>query len=196
MVENGGPRYRGNPVGRTWKSARPTLRVGLGRTEKPAMTKPVFQLSAAFAGLVLLCFLTFEGKTLGQSMGLIEGEEEPVLVFTIPRSEDLARVRAAIADERVLFEGDAGFVRVGGRVFVRDTQRAGDLIKIAGWLDKPIRIISLGVGSGREGEGTSSEVGRRREERLARLRKLVNKPWLTRGEQVFVLQAMNDGLEI
>ena len=34
------------------------------------------------------------------------------------------------------------------------------------------------------------------EETRVRLDDLVKKPWLTRGEQLFVLKAMNDGVEI
>jgi len=160
------------------------------------MTNPILQMSAAFAGLVLLFFLALEGKTVGQSLGLIDAEQDSVLVFTIPRPEDLARVRAVIHEERVLWEGDEGFVLAGGRVYVKETGHAGELIKIGGWVDQPIKIVALGMSADDAGKGTGVAVGLTREERLAWLRKLVYKPTLSRGEQYFVLQAMNDGLEI
>lgn len=160
------------------------------------MNDSVHQLGAAFAGLVLLCFIALEGKTVGQSLGWIDVSEDPVLVFTIPQDGNLARVRTAIHDERVLWEGDAGFALVGGRIYVKSPEQAGDLIKIGGWVDRPIKIVGLGMHTEESAGNDSPVVALNREERMVQLRKLVNKPSLTRGEQIFVLQAMNDGLEI
>lgn len=159
------------------------------------MTNPWFQLGAAFAGLVLFAVVSFEGRGVAESLGLVE-PDEPVLVFEIPHPERLAGVRRAIRDERVLFDADAGFAARGGRLYVRDVGEAGALITAAGWGDQPIRIVSLGMDDdekGGDGRGASKLSD---EERMARLRALVHKPTLTRGEQMFVLQAMNDGLEI
>lgn len=100
------------------------------------MTNPFFQLGAAFAGLVVIAIAALEGKEIAQSVGLVE-EDEPVLVFEIRHPQNLASVRNAIADDRVVEE---------------------------------------------------------REERLAKLQSLVHKPTLSRGEQLFVLKAMNDGI--
>jgi len=160
------------------------------------MKNPFFQVGAAFAGLVVLTVFALEGRTVGQSVGLLEAEEDPVLVFMIPDSENFARVRAAIDDKRVLWEGDGGYALVGARVYVKDLKQAGGLITIGGWVDKEVQIVGLGMDSKSAGSGEELEPGRTREERMILLRKLVHKPSLTRVEQVFVLQAMNDGLEI
>lgn len=159
------------------------------------MTNPFFQLGAAFAALVVLSFTALEGRDLAQHIGLVE-EDEPVLVFEIPHADHFAGVRSAIADERVLEEREGGFSVRGGRVYVQQIEQAGDLIETAGWVEQPLLIVGLGMD--REPAGVEPGEARpmTREERLARLRALVHKPTLTRGEQLFVLQAMNDGLEI
>ena len=66
------------------------------------------------------------------------------------------------------------------------------MIESAEWVDRPIRIVRLDP---REQRGDTPEAGSD-EARLAKLRSLVNKPMLTGAEQMFVLMAMNDGLEI
>ena len=120
----------------------------------------------------------------------------PVLVFTIPDSASLARVRAAIRDERIVFEKDGGFAVKGGRVYVNDPRQAGEFIKAGGWVEKPIKIVSLGIDEDVVGDSTPADARLSRDERMTRLRQLVHKRSLNRGEQIFVLQAMNDGLEI
>lgn len=158
------------------------------------MTNPWFQLGAAFAGLVMFSFLAFEGKDVAQELGLVE-EDEPVLIFTIPHPDHFASVRKAIRDDRILYEDELGFTLHGGRVYVPDVSQAGALIKTSGWTDQPIQIVSLGMDSG-EPEEAGSQHPMTPEERHARLLELVKKPTLTRGEQMFVLHAMNDGIEL
>lgn len=159
------------------------------------MTNPFFQLGAAFAGLVLFAFMAFEGTDVARDLGLV-GEDDPVLVFEILHPEHLANVRRAIADERVLEEGETGFSVRGGRVYVQDVGRAGDFIERGGWVDRPVQIVGLGMEAGDAEEGGGAKPPMTPEERRARLYALVKKPSLTRGEQMFVLQAMNDGIEI
>jgi len=158
------------------------------------MTNPFFQLGAAFAGLVFFSFMALEGKDVAQDLGLVE-EDEPVLIFEIPHPEHLANVRRAIADERVLEEGEGGFSVRGGRVYVQDVGRAGDFIERGGWVDQPVQIVGLGM-EAEDDRSDGAEPALTPEERRARLYALVKKPTLTRGEQMFVLQAMNDGIEI
>lgn len=153
---------------------------------------PYFQLGAAFAGLVLFAVVSLEGKDLAQEIGLIE-EDEPVLVFTIPHPERFAGIKRAVVPDRIVRESDLGFALEGGRVYVQDFAAAGPLIKDSGWLDQPIQIVSLGVDE-EEGAEEGGPHPLSDDERLARLRSLVKKKTLTRGEQMFVLAAMNDGI--
>lgn len=139
-------------------------------------------------------FVALEGEKIGKEMGLIEGD--PVLVFVVPQAESKQRIRTAVSKDRVVWEGEAGFALVGERVVTSSFEQAGEVIKGAGWLDRPIRIVTLQAVP--EEEGAESEAGSpaSREARRKRLLELVNQPTLSRGEQMFVLQAMNDGIEL
>lgn len=150
-----------------------------------------FKIGLAFAILVLLTIVAFEGKNLSQRVGL--SDMDPVLVFVIPEIENARRVRAAIAPERISWQGKEGLALVGGRVVALNLDDAGEVIEGAGWVDRPIQIVRLENPAPAEGGDVEA---RSDEGRLARLRSLVNKPTLTRGEQMFVLMAMNDGIEI
>ena len=193
-------RYRENPATRRRKSARPRLRLRAERTEATTMSNPFFQLGMLFAAFVLITLVALEAEDVGSEIGLLEQQEQPVLVFTIPERARLARVREAIADDRILWEGDGGFALVNARIYVHDLRQAGELIQSGDWVDRTVQIVSLGIDTDERdvGETTAGEhgAGLSPEERLAKIRQLVNKPSLTRAEQVFVLQAMNDGLEI
>ena len=158
------------------------------------MKNVFFQLGAAFAALVLFAIFAFEGKDFSQTLGLFE--DEPVLVFTIPNPKHLASIRKAVKADRILEEDDNGIALHGGRVYVNDMSEAGKLISRAGWVERPIQIVSLGVDETEEAEESGTQPKMTREEKLEKLRGLVNKPTLSRGEQMFVLSAMNDGIEI
>ncbi len=154
------------------------------------MGSKTLQVLAGFGLLVAGVVLAFEGPGLGKQLGLIEKDE--VLVFVIPDLENARRVRRAISKERIVWEGSAGIALLGGRVVALDLDSAAEVIESAEWVDRPIRIVRLDP---REQRGDTPEAGSD-EARLAKLRSLVNKPMLTGAEQMFVLMAMNDGLEI
>ena len=66
----------------------------------------------------------------------------------------------------------------------------------AGWIDRPIQIVTLDADlDDEDGAGDSADPVSR-ESRRQQLLDLVHKPSLSRGEQMFVLSAMNDGIEI
>ncbi len=157
------------------------------------MRSGAFQAGALLAALIMGTFAALEGENLAEEMGLLEGD--PVLVFVVPLAENARRIRAAVSEERVVWEGEAGFALAGERVITSSFETAGEVIKGAGWVDRPIRIVTLeqdleAAAESDDGRSASSEA------RLKRLRELVRQPTLSRGEQIFVLQAMNDGIEI
>lgn len=155
------------------------------------MKSSAFKIGLAFATLVGLTIAVFEGESVTKKLGITE--KDPVLVFVIPSLENARKVRAAIAPERIALQSQKGLALTGGRVVALSLDDAGDVIEEAGWVDHPIQIVRLedpGPEDGEEFEPGSDEA------RLARLRSLVNKPTLTRGEQMFVLMAMNDGIEL
>ncbi|MEE8166345.1 MAG: hypothetical protein V3T64_12300 [Myxococcota bacterium] len=145
----------------------------------------------ALCALIVVTAVAFEGPGVAKRFGLVE--KDPVLVFVLPGVENARRLRASIAPDRIVWQGVQGLALAGGRVLALNLDDAGDVIEIAGWVDRPIQIVRLQ--DARWEEGAELDGGSRKE-RLARLRSLVNKPTLNRVEQIFVLMAMNDGLEI
>jgi hypothetical protein len=157
------------------------------------MRSGAFQAGLLFAALIMGTFVALEGENIGKEMGLIEGDA--VLVFVVPLPENTRRIRAAVSPDRVVWEGDAGFALVGERVITTSFEQAGEVIKGAGWLDRPIRIVTLQADPDEDDEPEAGSPASR-EARRTRLLELVNQPTLSRGDQMFVLQAMNDGIEI
>jgi len=150
-------------------------------------------MSALIAALIMATFVVLEGKTISQELGFSEGD--PVLVFVVPLPENARMIRAAVSEERIVWEGEAGFALASERVVASSFDSAGEVIKGAGWVHRPIQIITLDVKLDDEDGGDPSDP-KSREGRLARLRQLVHQPTLSYGEQMFVLQAMSDGIEL
>ncbi|MBC8187768.1 MAG: hypothetical protein H8E78_06135 [Proteobacteria bacterium] len=159
------------------------------------MRTGAFQAGMILAALIMGTFVALEGENIGKSMGLVE--EDPVLVFVIPHPENAVRIRSVVPKQRVLWEGDAGFALVGDRVIATSFEEAGKVIQGAGWINRPIQIVTLAADPDEksDAEGGAGDPASR-EPRRKRLLELVHKPTLTRGEQMFVLSAMNDGIEI
>jgi hypothetical protein len=157
------------------------------------MRSGAFQAGLLLAALIMGTFLALEGERLGKELGLIEGD--PVLVFVVPLPENVHRIRSVVSKTRVVWEGEAGFALVGERVITSSYEAAGEVIKGAGWLDRPIQIVTLEADPAETDESESVSPASR-QERRKRLLELVHQPMLSRVEQMFILQAMNDGIEI
>ena len=154
------------------------------------MPGKTLRIVLVFLALVLLTVAAFEGRGLAQRVGWVE--REPVLVFVIPDVGTARRVRGAIHEDRIVWQGEVGLALVGGRVIASDLEDAADVIEGAGWVEHPIHIVRL---DDPETRGERAERKAADETRLARLRTLMHKPTLTRSEQLFVLMAMRDGVE-
>lgn len=157
------------------------------------MRSGAFQAGALFAALIMGTFVALEGEKIAKEMGLVEGA--PVLVFVVPLPENARRIRAAVSEERVVWEGEAGFALVGERIITSSFETAGEVIKAAGWVDRPIRIVTLQADPEENSESDAGSPASR-EARRKRLVELLHQPTLSRVEQRFVLQAMHDGIEI
>ena len=157
------------------------------------MRSGAFQAGLLFAALIMGTFVALEGENVAKEMGFIEGD--PVLVFVVPLPKSASQIRAAVSKDRVVWEGEAGFAMVGERVVTPSLDQAGEVIKGAGWIDRPIHIVTLEADPGDDAESDPSDPASR-EARLKRLRELVHRPMLTRVEQMFILKAMNDGIEL
>ena len=160
------------------------------------MRTGAFQAGLLLAVLIMGTFVTLEGEQIGKELGLVEAD--PVLVFVIPKPENAARIRSVVSADRILWEGDAGFAVVGDRVITTRYDQAGAVIKGAGWIDRPIQIVTLDANPDEDADGEEAgDLGQASPEaRRKRLLELANKPTLSRGEQMFVLSAMNDGIEL
>jgi len=160
------------------------------------MKSMAFKIGFGLAALVMITAVTFEGENLAKQFGVVE--EDPVMVFVIPDLNNARTVRAAIQPERIALQSKQGLALIGGRVIALNLDDAGDVIEQAGWVERPIQIVRLedpntDEATGEDGEPVDPADRAARQERL---RSLVSKPTLTRGEQMFVLSAMNDGIEI
>ncbi len=152
-----------------------------------------FQAGVLLAVLVSGSFALLEGKSFAKQLGWFE--EEPILVFVVPMAESARRVRAAVAPEAVVWEGEAGFALASGRVVASSFERAGEIIKGAGWVDREIEIVRLEADRAEQATAESGDPGAREATR-ERLVELMDKPTLSRVEQTIVLQAMMDGVEL
>ena len=155
------------------------------------MKSSALKIGLALTVLMALTIVAFEGENFTKQLGITE--KDPVMVFVTPSIENARRVRAAVAPELIAHQSEKGLALVGGRVVALTLDDAGDVIEEAGWVDRPIQIVRLEDPDTEEGDDLEPGSD---EARLARLRTLVNKPTLSRGEQMFVLMAMNDGIEI
>lgn len=157
------------------------------------MRSGAFQAGLLLAVLIMGTFVALEGENVAKEMGLVDGD--PVLVFVVPLPKSARQIRAAVPKDRVVWEGEAGFALAGERVVTPSLDQAGDVIKGAGWIDRPIQIVTLDADPGDAAERDLSDPASR-EARRERLRELVHKPTLNHGEQMFILQAMSEGIEI
>jgi hypothetical protein len=158
------------------------------------MRTGAFQAGLLFAALIVGTFVAVEGEQIGKRMGLVEAD--PILVFVIPQPQNVARIRSVVAPERILWDGEAGFALVGDRVITTSYEEAGEVIMGAGWVDRPIQIVTLDANPDAEAEAGGDPGQASPEARRKRLLELVNQPMLSRADQLFVLSAMNDGIEI
>lgn len=126
--------------------------------------------------------------------GLSRRQDDRVLVFLVGGSEGVDRVRRAVDPARVVYADEQSVALVEGRIVAASVAAVSLPMNAVGWRDRSIEIFHVEraerkTSPGREG---TTDVD---PERMAKLRALVKKPTLTYGEQVFVLQAMNDGIE-
>jgi len=124
------------------------------------------------------------------------GEKERVLVFVVGNQQGVDRVRSAVRRERVVASTPHAIALAEGRIVAVDADSASEPIMQAGWMDRDIELFHVEKADpltrARASKQTGGDVD---PERLDKLRALVHKPTLTAGEQLFVLQAMNDGIE-
>jgi len=144
--------------------------------------------------------LTLEGPKYIPAMAALmpggAGDREKVLVFLVGDAQGVDRVRRVVDPARIVWSSPEAVALKEGRIVAAGQDAVGEPIKQVGWMDREIEIFTVArrdvlpaKGGDRAVTGVEADP-----ERLARLNELMNKPTLSYGEQVFVLQAMNDGL--
>lgn len=143
--------------------------------------------------------LTLEGpKWIPAMADLVPGranDDDRVLVFLVPGPEGVDRVRRSVDPSRITFSGPMAIALKEGRIVAAGQDAVSEPIMAAGWIDREIEIFTVArrdILPAKGGAGGANEDVD--PERLERLAALVKKPTLSYGEQLFVLQAMNDGV--
>jgi hypothetical protein len=118
-----------------------------------------------------------------------------VLVFLVGGPEGVEGVRRSVDPSRIVFSSQGAVALQEGRIVAAGQDAVGEPLMAAGWIDREIEIFTVArrdiLPTKHGGDGANKDVD---PERLARLNELVKKPTLSYGEQLFVLQAMNDGI--
>jgi len=126
----------------------------------------------------------------------VYGETGRVLVFVVGDRERVDLVRRAVDPGRIVGDSPDAIALAEGRIVAANADAVGAIYQQAGWMERKIELFDVQradhLARARKQAGGGGEAD---EERLQKLRALVDKPTLSAGEQMFVLQAMNDGLE-
>ncbi len=117
-------------------------------------------------------------------------EEEPVLVFLVGHRKGVDLMKRAVDPQRIVAESPDAIALAEGRIVATGAEAVSAPLMAAGWGDRTIELLRVPPrdtnGPGADGEGTDP--------RFARIMELVNKPTLSYGEALVVMQAMNDGV--
>ena len=79
-------------------------------------------------------------SSIQNQLGLGEAAE-PILVVFVESPREVARVRAAVADERIAAESPNGFALREGRIIAAGSDAAGELVSAAGWIDRKLELM-------------------------------------------------------
>jgi len=123
------------------------------------------------------------------------GKTDRVLVFLVGDRGGVERVRKAVDSSRIVASSPDAIALVEGRIIAVSAQAAEGPYKSAGWMERDLEFFHVEKADHLKAARQQGEGGEVDPERMEKLRQLVSKPTLSAGEQVFVLQAMNDGIE-
>lgn len=112
------------------------------------------------------------------------GSDTNVAILVVHDKNLLREVRAAIADHRVVAEGEFAFALEEGRIVALESPDAGPLIGALGWAERSVELIDAHTLGGRDPRSVQRSSGPVPQSDLARLSK---KPSLSLGEAIHVL---------
>jgi hypothetical protein len=90
--------------------------------------------------------------------GLPELKSKPVLVVVVGDLQQLAQVRAAIDDERIVAESDDAFALKERRVISESFAGVGPILTAAGWGDDSLEIVAIRLQEPQTGSDRTSEL--------------------------------------
>jgi hypothetical protein len=172
--------------------------VQLGSRRAPDSADEIAMLKRAV--LAVISFAILSGGTYlaleRPSWVPLVGEKDKILVMLVANRAGVARVRASVDPARIVAESADAIALVEGRIIAAGAEAVSGPYTEAGWMDRELQFLSVAqadpMGAARQANAGGAGVD---PERQARIRELVSKPTLSAGEQMFVLQAMNDGVE-
>jgi len=123
---------------------------------------------------------------------LLGAKPEPVLVFLVGDRRGVEVMRRAVDPARIVAESPDAIALVEGRMVATTPEAVSAPLMQAGWQDREIELLKVPRNDGLRRPSRGGTAGD--DPRMAKLVELMNKPELSQGGALFVLQAMNDGL--
>lgn len=161
------------------------------------MGNPFMAAMAAMAAVAVMSmgtFLALEKPSWLPVFG--EEKSDTVLVFLVGSRRGVETVKKSVDPARIVAETPNAIALVEGRMVAVDAAAVSEPLMAAGWADRPLELLQVprddGLNRG-EKKGTGEQSGEDAA-RIDRIMELMNKPSLTQGEALFVLNAMDDGL--
>ena len=81
-------------------------------------------------------------ESVREQLGL-GGEAKPILVIFVADARAVARVRAAVSEDRVVAEGPGAFALREGRILADGHDAAGEMVSAAGWIDRELKLLRI-----------------------------------------------------
>lgn len=117
--------------------------------------------------------------------------EEPVLVFVVGSPERVARVREAVASDRVVVEGPRAFALREGRIVAAAIEDASLPLNAGGWRHRELELHQIQQRRGNR--GSSRPAPAKEGASAAAFSELIDEPELSRAEAMALLEAMDAG---
>jgi hypothetical protein len=156
----------------------------MGNTFLASVTAMIVFAGGLFVALERPAWVPIIGGGAGQ---------EPVLIFLVGSRSGVESVKRAVEPSRIVADSPDAFALVEGRMVATNAEAVSAPLMAAGWADRDIELFTLpksdGLKRSAKGSGGGSD-----DPRFGRLMELMNKPELSYGEAMFVMQAMNDGV--
>ena len=115
-------------------------------------------LTAALAAVVFIVWKDGSWNRERFLPGLPGLESKPVLVVVVGDLQQLARVRAAIDDGRIVAESDDAFALKERRVVSESFAGVGPMLTAAGWGDDSLEIVAIRLPPSERDSDRSSEL--------------------------------------